>query len=141
MSAVSKYYTELTIKPKVRKTLKTKNKIKVNWTVFIFASVLISLTLIIILYLCNCVQLVDVQNRIGYLTEEKEKLSRQIDILNLKTLNLQSYERIHWEAQKRLGMIKPVATLVLNISTAPVAISAGNYFAMEKSSSKAAISR
>lgn len=137
MSAVSKYYTELIIRPKIRNPLKSKKRVKINWTMFVFGSALLSLALIIILYLCNCAQLVDLQYRISHLNTEKEKITREIDMLSLKALNLQSYERIQWEAQKRLGMVRPIASFVLNISTAPVASSAGNYFAMEKSSKEA----
>lgn len=139
MSAVSKYYTELTIAPRTRKTSTVKGKLKINWTMFAFAFILISLVLIIIIYLCNCAQLVDLQYHISYLNHEKEKISRDIDILNLKVLNLQSYETIQWQACKRLGMVRPAMSLILNISTQNTAKTAGDYFALAKP--KTALSR
>ncbi|MFH1452844.1 MAG: hypothetical protein ABIH00_02535 [Armatimonadota bacterium] len=133
MSAVSRYYTELSSAPRAARLRKPKRAFKINWALFVVSFVVLSIVLMLIVYLCNCAQLVDIQYRISDLRENRDQLSREIDFLDLKVQNLQSFERLQWEAERRLGMCKPADSLVLNISTQPVAVSAGNRVAMDKS--------
>lgn len=136
MSAVSKYYTESAIRIRTRRIAGPKTALKINWKFFFGSLVITGFILFLILYLCNCAKLVDLQYRVSELEDKKLQLTRELDGLELKTQNLKSFERIQYEAEKRLSMVKPEENLILNVSSETFVTSAGNCFAMEKSSNK-----
>jgi cell division protein FtsL len=80
-------------------------KYDINW---IFPTVLIAaIAICIVMYLCQCAQLVSVQYSIGQLKSEKSQLITQQKEIKLSIENLESLQRIEKIALSQLNMVYP----------------------------------
>jgi cell division protein FtsL len=86
----------------------------------------------LILYLCQCAQIVSSQYKICRLKETKSTLERSRLALKLEVNRLCSLERIENKARKELGMTHPPVRLVLDMRQPVVQASLEDVVAVEK---------
>lgn len=119
MSAVSRYYPELFKRDKKRNFRRNEGlSEKVNWPLMFLSVLLVGLVLILIIYLCECAQVVNSQYQICRLKETKNALVCRIDKLEIKIQNLSSLDRINKMARKELGMVDAQQKIVLQLAKA-----------------------
>lgn len=86
----------------------------------------------LILYLCQCAQMVNSQYKICRLKETKSTLERSRLSLRLEVNKLNSLERIETIARKELGMTQPPVRLILDMKQPVVQTSLEDVVAVEK---------
>ena len=93
---------------------------------------IIGVATMLIMYLCQCAQIVSCQYNICRLKETKSTLERSRLALKLEVNRLNSLERIEAIARKDLGMTNPPVRLVLDMRQPLVQASLEDVVAVEK---------
>lgn len=101
-------------------------------TITFYVVSIVCVAAMLILYLCQCAQIVSSQYQIYRLKETKLTLERSRLALKLEVNRLSSLERIEVIARKELGMTNPPVRLVLDMRQPVVQASLEDVVAVER---------
>ena len=101
-------------------------------TIAFYVIGILGVATILIVYLCQCAQIVSCQYKICRLKETKSTLERSRFALKLDVNRLSSLERIETIARNELGMNHPPVRLVLDMRQPMVQASLEDVVAVEK---------